>query len=149
MPSWRNWRPGFAGFFGRSEYVKAYARGLSRAAALNSERFKQIDLAEIMREHPGVSLVDGKEAADAMKCQLRRMLTVLGGFPERLEHVSNEALDACVARGLNVIQVADVARRAASDFDAQTAAAGSWSSPIVAAFAILGVLRFARRIVWP
>ena len=73
----------------------------------------------------------------------------LGGSPERLEHVSNEALDACVARGLNVIQVADVARRAASDFDAQTAAAGSWSSPIVAAFAILGVLWFARRIVWP
>jgi hypothetical protein len=30
----------------------------------------------MMREDPGVHLVDGKEAADAMKCELRRMLTV-------------------------------------------------------------------------
>jgi len=62
--------------FGLSGLAKAFARGLSRAPALNPERSKRPDLAEIMREHPGVSLVEGKEFADAMKCELRRMLTV-------------------------------------------------------------------------
>jgi len=64
--------------FGMSEFTKAYSRGWSRAAALNGELSKaaRIDLAEMMSEHPGVQLVDGKEAADAMKFELRRMLTV-------------------------------------------------------------------------
>jgi hypothetical protein len=64
--------------FGMGEFTKAYSRGWSRAAALNGELSKaaRIDLAEMMSEHPGVQLVDGKEAADAMKFELRRMLTV-------------------------------------------------------------------------